>query len=91
ISHAISHHVHLRFNIENIKQESDIELAIEEIHKTSVAHLKPEHPKEICSDRLTVNQLKIQLTNREVSYNNENIKQDLITLLDTILFQELEF
>ncbi|CAG8840170.1 28464_t:CDS:2, partial [Gigaspora margarita] len=45
----------------------------------------------IHSDRLTVDQLKIRLTNRGVSYNNESTKQDLISLLDITLSQELEF
>ncbi|RIB16294.1 hypothetical protein C2G38_2247120 [Gigaspora rosea] len=42
ISHAINRHVCLGFNI---AQGSDIELAIEGICGTSVAHLEPERPK----------------------------------------------
>ncbi|CAG8818668.1 13026_t:CDS:1, partial [Dentiscutata erythropus] len=42
ISHAINRHVHLGFNI---AQGSDIELAIEGIRGTSVAHLEPKRPK----------------------------------------------
>ncbi|CAG8802126.1 17898_t:CDS:2, partial [Gigaspora margarita] len=88
IPYAISHHVCLKFNIE---QELDIELAIEGICRISVAHLEPERSKEICPDRLIVDQLKIQLTNRRVSYNYKSIKQDMISFLNNILFQELEF
>ncbi|RIB00827.1 hypothetical protein C2G38_2232810, partial [Gigaspora rosea] len=111
----------------NIAQGSDIELAIEGIRGTSVAHLEPECSKgkkqvntllgnsnwfswewpwddnntgyvraraipniEIHPDHLTVDQLKTQLTNRGVSYNNESTKQDLISLLNNKLSQELE-
>ncbi|CAG8618563.1 6520_t:CDS:2, partial [Cetraspora pellucida] len=42
ILHIISHYVHLGFDI---TEESDIELAIEEIHKTSVAYLEPKQNK----------------------------------------------
>ncbi|CAG8663729.1 34042_t:CDS:2 [Gigaspora margarita] len=88
ISYTISHHVRLEFNIE---QGLDIELAIEGIRGTSVAHLEPECPKEIHPDRLTVDQLKMQLKNHKVSYNDESTKQDMISILNDILSQESEF
>ncbi|RIB20910.1 hypothetical protein C2G38_2178132 [Gigaspora rosea] len=88
ISHAISQYIRLEFNI---AQGSGIELAIKEICRTSVAHLEPECPKGICPDHLTIDRLKIQLTNHGVSYNNESTKQDLISLLNNILSQEPEF
>ena len=42
ISHAIKRHVRLGLDI---SQGTDIELAIEGIHGTSVAHLEPERAK----------------------------------------------
>jgi hypothetical protein len=42
ISHAIKRYIRLGFDI---SQGSDIELAIEGIHGTSVAHLEPERAK----------------------------------------------
>ncbi|CAG8585747.1 10948_t:CDS:2, partial [Cetraspora pellucida] len=42
ISHAINHHVYSGFEI---LQETDIEIAIEEIYKTSIAYLEPERTK----------------------------------------------
>ncbi|RIB00511.1 hypothetical protein C2G38_2051598, partial [Gigaspora rosea] len=48
------------------------------------------HKSKIHPDRLTVDQLKTQLTNRGVSYNNESTKQDLISLLNNKLSQEPE-
>ncbi|CAG8530252.1 29980_t:CDS:10, partial [Racocetra persica] len=53
-------HVHLRFNI---TQRSDIELVIERIRKTSVAHLEPEHTKDNkISDKKQINTLPVNRT-----------------------------
>ncbi|CAG8555658.1 9874_t:CDS:2 [Cetraspora pellucida] len=71
ISYAISCHVHLGFNI---AQGSDIELAIEGIHGTSVAHLESEHPKGKKQNEFTSAKLE-KLQKKDIQKPNPQVSQ----------------
>ncbi|CAG8711972.1 17075_t:CDS:2, partial [Dentiscutata erythropus] len=67
-------------------QKKDIQKPNPQVSQHSV----PKSPWFVPMPHKSIDQLKTQLTNRGVSYNNESTKQDLISLLNNKLSQEPE-